>query len=160
MHLLIKLLTDDKLITIEKLVEEFAKYLIDDDYHGKGNILQRISPMKSGPGVAKPSPIALKRHDQDLAIDDFMVFAIPILDPKIKTTLETLCHKYNEAYSEDKKRFKLYEYSSSNGSSGTKAYSLEHQIMSFLTGRATNPIISGSAEEGDHRAYGLQTWGR
>ena len=125
------LLTDDKLIAIEKLVEDFAKHLIEDDYHGMGNILQRLSTMRSKPGVAKPSPVALKRHDEDLTIDDFVVFCVPIPDATIKTELETLCHKYNETYSEHKKRFKLYEYSSSNGSSGTKAYSLEHQIMSF-----------------------------
>jgi hypothetical protein len=125
------LLTADELITIEELVEDFDKYLIEDDYHGKGNILQRIAPMKSGPGVAKPSPIALKRHDQDLAIDDFVVFAVPIPDPKIKTKLETLCHKYNEIYSDHQKRFKSYKYSSANGPNGTKEYSIEHSILGF-----------------------------
>ena len=125
------LLTDNELITIEELVEDFAKYLIEDDYHGKGNILQRISPMKSGPGVSKPSPVALKRHDQDLDTGDFMVFAVPISDTKIKTTLETLCHKYGETYSEHKKRFKLYKYSAANGPNGTKAYTVEHSILGF-----------------------------
>ena len=68
------LLPGDKLITIEKLVEDFAEYLIEDDYHGKGNILQRVATMRSGPAVAKPSPVALKRHDEDLTVDDFVIF--------------------------------------------------------------------------------------
>ena len=43
--------------------------------------------------------------------------------------IETPCHSYCEENRPDGKRFALAEYSASNGENGTKAYTVDTQIM-------------------------------
>ena len=48
-----------------------------------------------------------------------------------KNQLEAPIHNYCEENRSDGKRFALADYSSSNGENGTKAYSMETEVMSW-----------------------------
>ena len=122
-----------KFLTKQEFLDQFKSLAPKILYDGEGTTLERIAKMRAKVGTQKPNPVAFYCQDKGLSHSDIAVISFPLgLSTKERKDLyETPIQEYTSAIREDGKRFELDEYSSSNGEKGTKAYSLELEIMSI-----------------------------
>ena len=120
-----------KVFTIEEILNNFSTLLLLCLYSGEGALLDRVGKMRGSLGRDKPSPIVFWRHDENVPLSDIYVlsFAIGGTRKQRQNQVEGPCHSYCEENRLDGKRFALAEYSASNGENGTKAYTVDTQIM-------------------------------
>ena len=120
-----------KVFTIEEILNNFSTLLLLCLYSGEGALLDRVGKMRGGLGRDKPSPIVFWRHDENVSLNDIYVlsFATGGTKKQRQNRVEGPCHSYCEENRLDGKRFALAEYSASNGENGTKAYTVDTQIM-------------------------------
>ena len=121
------------MLSKDKILDKFLILLLIHLYSGEGNTLDRVSKMRASKGSVDCNPIVFWRHDNNINFEDIIVlsFATGLDGKERENQFETPIHTYCEENRADGKRFALAEYSASNGENGTKAYTIENEIMSW-----------------------------
>ena len=121
-----------EIFTKEEILNNFSDLLLVHLYSGEGVLLDRIGKMRGKPGSTDPSPLAFWRHDNDIPLSDVYVLALATGGTKKgRANMESRFHSYTKDHSEHGKRFALAGYSESNGEKGTKAYTIENEILGY-----------------------------
>lgn len=121
-----------KFLSKNEFLNDMETLLLTCLYSGEGSMLDRVSKMRARVGAQEVNPVAFYLNDNpQLSREDIVVvvFSLGLDGPGRKEKFERPIHNFTEE--KTGKKFRLADYSASNGENGQTEYFLQNTIMGF-----------------------------